>query len=82
MKTNYFYLQEQQTVRQRRRINKTTNAKHEVAVKQDPEEDKSGWALEGMLECFQRNSPTSACSNTAKEKFVNWEEARVFLKQH
>ncbi|KAL9962950.1 hypothetical protein ACROYT_G032108 [Oculina patagonica] len=72
--TSYFLQDEKHTknegkIRLRSGINETRKTKQEEAEDWDE-----------ILQCFQRNSVGSACPNTAKGIFVNFEQSRRFLR--
>ena len=66
-------MQKPKHFRERRTI-KAGTGKAELEILDESEE------FSEMLECFQRNSKGSACPNTAKGIFVNFQEARDIFR--
>ena len=82
LKTDFFNLQEQETVNKRSKIHEPRKTEQEEADEKDLME-KIGYAgLMETMKCFLRNFATSACPNAAKGIFVNLEGAKGFLKGH
>ena len=65
--------QEPEKFRERRRTREETR-KTQPAERIEESDD-----FIELLKCFQRNSAGSACPNTAKGIFVNYEQTRRFL---
>ena len=80
MKSDFFNLQEQETVNKRSKIHEPRKAEQEEADEKDLMEERSDEAVLETLKCFLRNFATSACPNAAEGIFVNLEGAKDFLK--
>ena len=86
MKNCLLWQGRQRNLRTKSRINDEGEPKLKTTEKPletiENEPDDEFRALMESIECFQRNSPTSACPNAAKGKFVNLTEARDFFKPY
>ena len=70
-------MQEPKTFRERRTAEETRVTDLEWAEVNDIEDNED---FVQLVECFQRNSAGSACPNTAKGKFVSFQEARDIFR--
>ncbi|XP_078382373.1 uncharacterized protein LOC144665071 [Oculina patagonica] len=77
--TSYFLQDEKHTKELKKFRERKTTPKAEIR-KNEPEWLGGSEDFVEMVECFQRNSAESACSNTAKGIFVSFEEARGMFK--